>query len=110
MYNSNMASRFRCPRSGTRVRFDADPAAIASLYDTQYSRQFPPPRNGEEGKVTSLPFAGKARTCIPGPGGGLVYVNWERSGTQGVFRYHLVDVGSGQTLRGAKAKGKTKRR
>jgi hypothetical protein len=35
---------------------------------------------------------------MPGPGGGLVYVDWDRSRFQGVFRIHLKAEKTGKPL------------
>jgi hypothetical protein len=62
---------------GTRVRFVPNPASFQL-----YSR---PPARGEEGEVTTTLFPGGGRrSSMPGPGGGLLYVKWDRTGTQGV--------------------------
>jgi hypothetical protein len=62
-------------RQGTRVRFNAHPGSLVL-----YSRH---PEIGEEGSVGTMPGFGK-RTYLPGPGGGLLYVNWDDSGMIGV--------------------------
>jgi hypothetical protein len=62
-------------RQGTRVRFNAHPGSLV-LYTHH-------PEIGEEGSVTTMPGFGK-RTYLPGPGGGLLYVDWDQSGTIGV--------------------------
>jgi hypothetical protein len=70
----------RPPREGTRVRFAPNPASYR-LYST-------PPPLGDEGRVTTtLVPTGRGmarRTYMRGPGGGLVYVNWNRVGVMGV--------------------------
>lgn len=64
-------------RVGTKVRFNPTPASLCL-----YSK---PPRTGEVGVVTTVPFGGGVRkSFLPGPGGGLLYVNWETTGVQGV--------------------------
>lgn len=63
-------------REGTRVTFDPTPASHAL-----YSRC---PPVGAVGTVTTVPFGSTRRTFLPGPGGGLVYVNWDGYGFQGV--------------------------
>lgn len=88
----------KCPREGTRVRFNANPAAMMLYRSGSPSA----PRHGEEGSVTSIPVGRGSRTCMPGPGGGLVYVDWENAHTQGVFRNHLTNVRTGKTLAGAR--------
>ena len=83
-------------REGTRVRFDPTPAS-ALLYSN-------PPRVGEEGYVTRVSVPGKGRTTsIPGPGGGLLYVMWDRSGTQGVSPMDLNVVTKGKACFGCGA-------
>jgi len=62
-------------RKGTRVVFNASPGSLV-LYRN-------PPDIGEEGTVTTMPGFG-TRTFLPGPGGGLLYVRWDNSGTIGV--------------------------
>ena len=62
-------------RQGTRVRFTANPGSLV-LYTHH-------PEIGEEGTVGTMPGFGK-RTYLPGPGGGLLYVNWDQSGLIGV--------------------------
>jgi hypothetical protein len=66
----------RCPREGLRVRFVPNPVSFL-LYRS------PPPR-GMTGVVTSVPLPGGRKTCMPGPGGGLVYVKWADGDFQGV--------------------------
>lgn len=62
-------------RKGTRVRFAAHPGSLV-LYSHH-------PEIGEEGTVGTMPGFGK-RTYLPGPGGGLLYVDWDQSGMIGV--------------------------
>ena len=65
------------PRVGTRVAYRPNPVSHA-LYRK-------PPRFGEEGTVTTVPFGGGRNLhYLPGPGGGLLYVNWDKSGTMGI--------------------------
>ena len=66
----------RCPREGLRVRFNPNPVSLL-----MYSR---PPRRGATGSVTTVPLPGGRRTCMKGPGGGLVYVKWDDGSFQGV--------------------------
>lgn len=78
---------FRCPRAGTRVTFTGTPAAVA------FYRSAPPPYNrspepGESGTVTAIAGFKGQMTCMPGPGGGMVYVDWDRAGVTGVLRNH----------------------
>lgn len=67
----------RCPREGTRVEFSTTPAG-RMLYGS-----YAPP-SGARGSVTSIPLGGRRATCMPGPGGGLVYVRWDEHSTCGV--------------------------
>jgi len=59
-------------RKGTRVRFVG-----SSVGYTHH------PMPNEEGTVTTMPGYG-SRTYLPGPGGGLLYVTWDESGTIGI--------------------------
>jgi hypothetical protein len=61
---------------GTRVRFAPNPASLA-LYSH-------PPERGEEGEVMLMNLGGRRSSFMKGPGGGLLYVKWERTGPQGV--------------------------
>lgn len=81
----------KCPPAGLRVCFAANPAARA-LYSGDA------PRTGECGAVTTLPMGGRRASCMPGPGGGLVYVDWDQSRTAGVFRNHLHRESTGKPL------------
>jgi hypothetical protein len=64
-------------RVGTRVRF-APTAASYPLYNS-------PPPVGAEGTVTEINFGGgQKKSFLPGPGGGLLYVDWDGYGMQGV--------------------------
>lgn len=85
------ARRIGCPREGIRVCLRATPAALA-LYGKGG------PRDGECGTVRKVPVGFGRRTCMPGPGGGLVYVDWDRARFEGVFRQHLVAEKSGRAL------------
>lgn len=69
---------------GTRVRFEPTRASLR-LYSQH-------PAVGEEGSVTKMPGFG-SRTFLPGPGGGLLYVKWDRSGTIGISPIDLSKVG-----------------
>jgi hypothetical protein len=71
-------------RQGTRVVFNPSPGSLV-LY-----RLHPEP--GEEGSVTTMPGFGK-HTYLPGPGGGLLYVNWDEAGTIGVSPNDVDKVG-----------------
>lgn len=74
------------PRVGTRVRFDPDPVSLA-----MYSH---PPRTGEEGTVSTV--AGVSGPYMPGPGGGLLYVDWDESAFQGVSLWDVVVLPRGK--------------
>jgi hypothetical protein len=80
-----MARSSRCPREGKRVSFAATPAALMLYQGSNYA----PPNPGEEGTVVSIPVGGRSSTCLPGPGGGMVYVDWDKRGIVGVFKSHL---------------------
>lgn len=86
----------KCPREGLRVRFEVNPAARML-----YTRGTAPPP-GTEGTIVTLPVPGGRRTCMPGPGGGLVYAAWDNWGTTGVFRAHAIRVDTGKSLAGAR--------
>lgn len=61
---------------GTRVKFNPNPGSYR-LYST-------PPEIGEEGEVTTVAHIGGRKSSMKGPGGGLLYIAWDRTGTQGV--------------------------
>lgn len=71
-------------KEGDRVVFNANPAA-RMLY-----REGMRLANGHEGTVTKMPVGGGRRAAtMPGPRGGLVYVEWDDWGTIGVFAEDL---------------------
>jgi len=73
-----------CPREGTRVEFRPS-AASHALY-----RDYPHlPKTGERGTVRSISLGRRRATCMRGPGGGLVYVEWDRAGHAGVSSYDI---------------------
>jgi len=74
-----------CPKEGLKVRFEPNPVS-AMLYPRGHVAD-----KGEVGVVVSIPLPGARNTCMPGPGGGLVYVRW-KGGTQGTSRYDLEKV------------------
>ncbi len=84
-----------CPPEGLRVCFRPNPAARA-VYGGDG------PAMGECGTVKSVSLGRGRRTCMPGPVGGLVYVDWDRSRFQGVFRKHLYRESTGKPLGGRK--------
>lgn len=67
------------PRVGTRVRFA--PSKTSRLFYTGKDD----PNAGELGTVSTVSFGSCRRHHMPGPGGGLVYVNWDTSRFSGVF-------------------------
>jgi hypothetical protein len=69
-------TRPRIPRVGAHVRFNPNPASLRL-----YSK--PPPR-GATGHVIEMYLFGRFRRYMPGPGGGLLYVEWEGGEVQGV--------------------------
>lgn len=76
----------RPPREGTRVVFDPNPASMA-LYSSH-------PRIGEGGTVKPVAMGGGRRAVsMRGPGGGLVYVDWDESRFQGVSLHDLSKEG-----------------
>lgn len=79
-----MAKRMKCPREGTKVVFKPNPASAM-----MYSREYGLPAVGETGAVTTVPLPGGRKTCMPGPGGGLVYVKWANGSTMGVSSYDI---------------------
>ena len=54
------------------------------LYDSRS------PATGTEGVVTDIPVPGGRSTCLPGPRGGMVYVEWDNGRVEGVFKNDLV--------------------
>ena len=73
----------KCPRVGTKVRAAVNPVS-AMMYSPGHG-----PTDGATGVVTTVPLPGGRKTCLPGPGGGLVYVKWDDGRTFGVSRYDL---------------------
>lgn len=73
-------ARKKCPREGTRLKFDANPTS-AMMYSP------PIPARGEVGTVVSIPLPGAGRkTCTGGHSQDLVYVDWPSVGVMGVAR------------------------
>lgn len=58
---------------GLRVVFSPNPTSCVT-----YSCRVPEPET--RGTVTAVRTAGGVRTYIPGPGPGLVYVEWDQGG------------------------------
>lgn len=71
-------------REGTRVRFVPSSASLA-LYGQH-------PQVGEDGTVRPVSLGSRRATSLRGPGGGLLYVDWDRSAFQGVSPLDLVVV------------------
>lgn len=66
------------PKAGARVCFRPTAASLA-LYESA-------PTPGTIGTVVAIPVGGGKRvTLLPGPGGGVLYVEWEGFGVIGVF-------------------------
>jgi len=80
-------------RAGTRVVMNANPVSRA-LYTN-------PPANGTEGTVVAIPVPGGKRTYMAGPGGGLVYVEWEGGYFMGVSPNDLDKVQKKKAARAA---------
>lgn len=80
----------RCPPEGMRVVYRPNPASHAL-----YMR---PPRIGERGSVTSIPLGARRATCLPGPGGGLVYVDWDEAGPRGIAPGDIEREGKGKAM------------
>jgi hypothetical protein len=84
-------------RVGTRVRFQPTPASLP-LYSN-------PPAQGEEGEVTTVSFGGGVKkSFLPGPGGGLLYVKWDRIGVQGVSPIDVVKASGRSGMRAGPGK------
>jgi hypothetical protein len=84
----------RCPKPGTRVKFSGTPAAVAFYMSGTFAAS---PKIDEGGTVTEFPTPRGKASCMPGPGGGMVYVDWDKSGSFGVFRNHLEFVKARKT-------------
>jgi len=95
-------ARMRCPREGLRVCLRANPAGMM-MYTHAGD-----PRSGDCGETVTVPVPGGRKTCMPGPGGGLVYVRWDSGHVAGVFKGHLVS-GGGKALAGGKRRRKARR-
>jgi len=77
------------PRVGTRVVFDP---YVVSMAMYPHKEKFP--RRGEEGTVTTVPLPGGKSHYLLGPGGGLLYVKWDKAGTMGVAPRDVKKVGA----------------
>jgi hypothetical protein len=64
------------PAPGTRVRFEPSEQALDG-----YTRH---PAPGEEGRVVLVPVQRRKVHYLPGPGGGTLYVRWDKAGALGV--------------------------
>lgn len=69
------------PGTGSLVRFEPSAASLQSY--TQH------PDVGETGHVVQVPMGRRKVHYLPGPGGGQLYVRWERSGTIGVSLFDI---------------------
>lgn len=81
----------KSPRSwpvGKRVRFKPNAVSLA-----MYSAA---PAPGTMGKVVAVSLGSKKATYLPGPGGGLVYVDWDTIGVMGVSPIDLEPVKIGK--------------
>lgn len=67
-----------------RVVFAPNPVSLAL-----YTR---PPAYGTKGKVIKMPLPGGRRTFLPGPGGGLLYVQWDVSHLGAICRAYVHGV------------------
>ena len=70
------------PRPGVKVRFEPTAASLAL-----YSKH---PPVGDVGRVVQIPVGRRKAHYLPGPGGGLLYVRWEKLG--GALGVSLLDV------------------
>jgi hypothetical protein len=84
----------RCPKEGLRVKFVPNPASLML-----YSRTYGTPPKGATGSVTSIPVPGGKKTCMPGPGGGLVYVEWDNWGVLSVSSHDIETVSAKRKAR-----------
>lgn len=70
------------PRIGTKVRFEPNAASLM-LYTHH-------PDKGETGRVTTVSVGSRRIHYMPGPGGGLLYVRWDKSDQ--ILGVSLLDV------------------
>lgn len=87
----------RCPREGLRVQFNPNPVSMA-MYSVNHRAQLP--RRGAIGTVVTVSVPGGRKTCMRGPGGGLIYVKWGEGHIVGVAEFDL-EVARGE-LNGAR--------
>lgn len=69
-------------REGVRVQYT--PNAVDYYIDVSAAKGRPHPKPGDTGTVRAIPVGLGKATRLPGPGGGLVYVDWDTTGVQGV--------------------------
>jgi len=72
------------PRKGSRVAYFPNPVSHMLYRD--------PPRIGEAGTVTTVSVGTRSVHYMPGPGGGLVYVDWDEAGIMGIAPQDLTRV------------------
>lgn len=84
-YGNPLAGARTAYRTGMRVEYVQSPWEVAYRSTMRGHDLARHPRAGERGTVTTMyiPGAG-SRSYLPGPGGGLVYVDWDRTGVMGV--------------------------
>jgi len=90
------------PRPGTRVKFQPNPASFM-LYSADHRRRLPD--KGGEGTVTTIAGPRGKMHYMSGPGGGLVYVKWDDTGTVGVSPLDIVKVKGGGSKKAAAGGG-----
>lgn len=79
-YTASMTTaQARRLRVGTRVKFTPQPVSLV-LYSARFCG-LPP---GTVGTVTKVSFGYEKKSFLPGPGGGLLYVDWGDYSTCGV--------------------------
>lgn len=86
-------------RVGTRVRFTPNPASYALYcHCGEPSCNNDPPEIGEEGTVATVSFGGAGkRSSLKGPGGGLLYIEWDEHGYQGVSPRDVEVIGKSKS-------------
>ena len=100
-----MLSTKRCPPAGKAVVFQPNPASYA-IYSSRHRADLP--AAGTRGMVATIPLPGGRKTCMHGPGGGLIYVRWPNGVTVGVSPRDLMSAGSG--LGGARRRRRRSRK
>ena len=81
-------------RVGQRVVFQPNAVSLA-MYSSA-------PAPGSHGSVVAVSVGSKKVTYLPGPGGGLVYVNWDDTGVMGVSPIDLQTVKSSSKTKAKK--------